>query len=102
MDVEFAQSELALVETDRAAQTGLPVAVISAARQRLALLRAAPDFEMLGRWKSFGPVSCAGLTADHAVVISPEWSMQVRIDQGIRPKATITEIKQYTGGQLNE
>jgi proteic killer suppression protein len=100
MDVEFVSSDLALVETDRAADTGLPVAVIHTARQRLALLRAAPDLGMLMRWKSFGycegPV---GPTGERPVVIREEWRMWVKVDPTMSPpKAVVIDISQQLGG----
>ena len=56
MLVEFADDSLKLIETDEAAVTALPVAVIVDVRQRLAILRAAPDVSTLRNWRSFGLV----------------------------------------------
>jgi len=52
MEVEFRDAKLALVETDRAAETKLPVAVINSLRQKLVVIRAAPDERTLRNWKS--------------------------------------------------
>lgn len=52
MEVEFRDKTLALVESDRAAETRLPVAVINSLRQKLVLIRAAPDERTLRNWKS--------------------------------------------------
>ena len=41
MDVEFRDKTLALVETDRAAETRLPISVINSLRQKLIVIRAA-------------------------------------------------------------
>lgn len=41
MEIEFADSDLAIIETDDAAKTKLPIAVIKSARRKLTLLRAA-------------------------------------------------------------
>ncbi len=43
MDVLFADECLALIETDDAGKTRLPVPVIKSARRKLTVLRAAPD-----------------------------------------------------------
>jgi proteic killer suppression protein len=52
MDVEFRDKKLALVDTDRAAETRLPISVINSLRRKLGLLRAAPDERTLRNWKS--------------------------------------------------
>jgi proteic killer suppression protein len=52
MDVEFRDKTLALVETDRAAETRLPISVINSLRQKLVVIRAAPDERTLRNWKS--------------------------------------------------
>lgn len=52
MEVEFAEQSLALIETDRAGETRLSVALIRSARKKLAIIRAAPDERTLRGWKS--------------------------------------------------
>ena len=52
MDIEFSDSRLALVETTRAAETRLPIAVINSLRSKLVIIRAAPDERTLRNWKS--------------------------------------------------
>jgi proteic killer suppression protein len=52
MIVEYRDKNLALVETDRAAETRLPIAVINSMRQKLVVIRAAPDDRTLRNWKS--------------------------------------------------
>lgn len=52
MDVRFADPKLGLIETARAAETGLPFGVIAAARSRLNIVRAAPSEGTLLKWKS--------------------------------------------------
>lgn len=52
MDIEFRDEKLALVETDRAAETKLPVSVINSLRRKLGIIRAAPDERTLRNWKS--------------------------------------------------
>jgi proteic killer suppression protein len=78
MDIEFADARLALIETEAAADACLPVAVIQTARQRLSIMRAAPDMRTLQNWKSLGLKRRDGL-AEHLVVLSPQWAMVVRI-----------------------
>src|SRR4051812_36581645 len=52
MDVVFADPQLALVETEDAGKTKLPVSVIQSARRKLTVLRAAIDDRSLRNWKS--------------------------------------------------
>jgi proteic killer suppression protein len=52
MDVEFHDKTLALVETDRAAETRLPISVIKSLRNKLVVIRAAPDDRTLRNWRS--------------------------------------------------
>ena len=52
MDIVFADGSLALLETEDAGQTKLPVPVIKSARRKLTVLRAATDDRSLRNWKS--------------------------------------------------
>jgi proteic killer suppression protein len=52
MDVEFADKTLALIETDDAPKTKLPVSLINSFRDKFVLIRAAPDERVLRNWKS--------------------------------------------------
>ena len=52
MKIAFRDERLALVRTDRAADTRLPFPVIKACRQKLVALEAAPDEKTLQNWRS--------------------------------------------------
>lgn len=52
MEIEFRDKTLALVETDRAPETRLPISVISSLRNKLRFLRNAPDDRSIRNWKS--------------------------------------------------
>lgn len=52
MDIEYRDETLSLVETDRAAETKLPVSVINSLRKKLGIIRAATDERTLRNWKS--------------------------------------------------
>lgn len=78
MDIEFTDPRLALIETEAAADSRLPVAVIQAARQRFSIMRAAPDARTLQNWKSLGLKPRAG-SKEHLVALSPQWAIVVRI-----------------------
>ena len=52
MDIEFRDKTLALVETDRAPETRLSVALITSLRNKLPFMRNAPDERSIRNWKS--------------------------------------------------
>lgn len=81
MEIEFADQRLALIETERAADTKLPVAVIQSARQRLSIIRAAPDVRTMQNWKSLGLKARAIGSPEHLVVLAPQWAMVLRIEE---------------------
>jgi proteic killer suppression protein len=100
MDIEFEDERLALIETEAAAETGLPVAVIQGLRQRLNIMRAAPDVRTLHNWKSLGlqPRPEAG---DHLVMMPPHWSMVVRIiEKNSVMTVVVTAMEQQLRGAV--
>lgn len=88
MDIDFEDSRLAMIETEAAADTRLPVAVIQSARHCLCILRAAPDLETVKAWKSLG-LQHRAETAEHLVMLSPQWAMVVTF---IEKNSTMTVI----------
>ncbi len=52
MEIEFKDKALALVETDRAPETRLSIALIASLRNKLRFLRNAPDERSIRNWKS--------------------------------------------------
>lgn len=81
MDIEFADSRLALIETERAADTKLPVAIIQSARHRLSVMRAAPDLRTMQNWKSLGMRARGAGSSEHLVMLSPQWAMVLKIEE---------------------
>lgn len=96
MEVDFDDERAALIETDRAAETRLPVAVIQTARQRLTMIRAAPDGRALRNWKSLGFSAAGGADSrGPAVRINDRWSMRLRLDNLDSPtKVTVTGLQE--------
>jgi proteic killer suppression protein len=103
MDIEFADTRLALIETDRAAETKLPVAVIQTARQRLSMIRAAPDVRTMQNWKSLGLGSRNGSVSEHAIVVTPQWNMLLRIEEKNSDMKVVVNAleEQLHGGDVN-
>jgi proteic killer suppression protein len=94
MELEFEDHRAALIETDRAADTRLPVAVIQTARHRLTLIRAAPDGRALRNWKSLGFSMAPAVGA--AVRINERWSMRLRLDDFDSPKkVTVVSLVEH-------
>lgn len=81
MDIEFASQQLALIETERAADTKLPVAVIQSARQRLSIIRAAPDVRTMQNWKSLGLKPRTDGSSELLVSLGAQWAMALRIEE---------------------
>lgn len=52
MRIEFKDPKLALIRTDRAIETKLPISVIKSCREKLIIMEAAPDDRVLRNWKS--------------------------------------------------
>ena len=97
MDVEFEDSRLALIETPRAAETRLPVAVIQSARQKLNVIRAAPDERTLRNWKSLHYEKLKGNRTDQrSVRLNAKWRLVLRLDDTCHPnKVTVISIEDY-------
>ena len=97
MEVEFEDSRLALVETERAAETRLPVAVIQSTRRKLNVIRAAPDERTLRNWKSLHYEKLKGdLAEKRSIRINDKWRMVFRLDESARPpKIIVTAIEDY-------
>ena len=81
MEIKFADQKLALIETERAADTRLPVAVIQSARHRLSIIRAAPDIRTMQNWRSLGLKARGGDSAEYLVALSSHLSMVLRIEK---------------------
>lgn len=82
MRLDFEDSRLQLIETVRAAETQLPVAIIQSARQRLAILRAAPDLRTMKNWKS---LRLKGGDPDrpqeYEVMMTERWRLRLRVQE---------------------
>ena len=97
MEVEYGQKSLALVETDRAADTRLPISVINSLRQKLVVIRAAPDERTLRNWKSLHHEKLGGnREGQRSIRINKQWRLVFTIDTNCRPnKITILGVEDY-------
>ena len=91
MDVEFGDKKLALVDTDRAAETRLPISVINSLRRKLGLLRAAPDERTLRNWKSLHYEKMG--EEERSIRINDQFRLIFTIDTECKPnKLTILRV----------
>ena len=97
MEVEYGQKSLALVETDRAADTRLPISVINSLRQKLVVIRAAPDERTLRNWKSLHYEKLGrNREGQRSIRINKQWRLVFTIDTKCRPnKITILGVEDY-------
>lgn len=97
MDVEFADKNLAEIETGDAAKTGLPIAVIRSARRKLMTLRAATDDRTLRNWKSLHYEKLKGnREGQRSIRVNDKYRIVFTLDDDATPKkATILAIEDY-------
>src|SRR5258708_1149124 len=98
MEVEFRDKSLELIETDRAAETRLPIPAINSLRQKLVIIRAAPDERTLRNWKSlhYEKLAKVGGGEGRSIRINNQWRLVFHIDTERKPnKMTILSVEDY-------
>ena len=97
MRIVFARDLLALIETDEAGATKLPVAVIKSARRKLTVLRAAIDDRSLRNWKSLRYEKLKGnREGQRSIRINDQYRMVFDLDEKADPPTiTILSIEDY-------
>ena len=93
MKIEFADKRLALIRTDRAHELGLPIAVIKAARRKLAFLEAAPDERTIRNWKSLNYKKLEGYADGRRQVrVNEQYRIVFLVKEEVPPILSILEI----------
>jgi proteic killer suppression protein len=97
MRIVFAHATLALIETDEAGATQLPVPVIKSARRKLTVLRAAIDDRSLRNWKSLRYEKLKGnREGQRSIRINNQYRMVFSLDEDADPPTiTILSIEDY-------
>lgn len=97
MRIVFADDGLALIETDEAGGTRLPVAVIKSARRKLTVLRAAIDDRSLRNWKSLHYEKLRGdREGQRSIRLNDQYRMVFELDEKTEPQTvTILAIEDY-------
>lgn len=93
----FADGSLALLETEDAGQTKLPVPVIKSARRKLTVLRAATDDRSLRNWKSLHYEKLKGdRDGLRSIRVNDQYRMVFSLDESTTPQTiTIIAIEDY-------
>ncbi len=97
MEVIFEDKKLAIIETDRAVETRLPVGVITSCRKKLVLLRAAPDERTLRNWRSFHYEKLGGdREGQRSIRLNDQWRLVFKLDTTSNPaRIFVLEICDY-------
>jgi len=97
MDVTFQDRRLALIETARAGETGFAIGLINSARQKLVVLRAAPDERTLRNWKSLHYEKLSGdRNGQRSIRLNKQWRLVFTIDAECSPpKIVVLGIEDY-------
>jgi toxin HigB-1 len=97
MRIVFAHATLALIETDEAGATQLPVPVIKSARRKLTVLRAVIDDRSLRNWKSLRYENLKGnREGQRSIRINNQYRMVFSLDEEADPPTiTILSIEDY-------
>ena len=97
MEIEFRDSWRSLIETDRAMETRLPIPVIMSCRQKLSVLRAAPDERTLRNWKSLHYEKLEGnRSGQRSIRLNKQWRLVFTLDSGLTPpRITVLSIEDY-------
>lgn len=97
MEIEFADPVLALIETDEAGATRLPIAVIKSARRKMTVLRAATDDRTLRNWKSLHYEKLNGdREGQRSIRINKQYRMVFILDSETDPQTiTVLAVEDY-------
>lgn len=97
MRIVFDDDELALIETDEAGATRLPVGVIKSVRRKLTVLRAAIDDRSLRNWKSLHYEKLRGdREGQRSIRLNDQYRMVFELDEETEPQTiTILTIEDY-------
>ena len=96
MEIDFRDATLALVETDRAAETRLPIAVINSLRDKLVVLRAAADERTLRNWRSLHYEKLSRPGEQRSIRLNKQWRLVFTIDTKAKPnRMTVLGVEDY-------
>jgi len=86
MRLIFRDQRIALVRTDQAAKTRLPIPVIKSAREKLNFLEAASEERALRNWKSLRYEKLDGdRKGQRSIRINDQWRLVFTLDESTSP-----------------
>ncbi len=97
MKIEFRDRRLALIQTENAAETRLPIAVIKSCREKLAVLAAAPDERTLRNWRSLRYEKLKGAReGQRSIRLNDQWRLVFELEEDqTPPMITIVAVEDY-------
>lgn len=97
MLIEYRDKTLALLPTERAAETKLPPEVIAAYRRKLVVLHSAPDERTLRNWKSLHYEKLKGdREGKRSIRLNDKWRVVFELDASTDPATIwILEVVDY-------
>ena len=97
MKIEFRDKHLAMIRTDRAAETKLPFTVIRSCRDKLVFLEAAPDERTLRNWRSLRYERLKGdREGQRSIRINDQWRLVFVLNEAVTPSTIVVlEIEDY-------
>ncbi len=97
MDVEFQDKRLALIETDDATKTKLPISGINSFRDKLVVIRAAPDDRIPRNWKSLHYEKLTGeRDGQRSIRLNQQWRLVFTLNNDCSPpKITVLAVEDY-------
>src|SRR5258707_13427125 len=97
MEVESRHKTLSLIESDRAAETKLPISIINSFRDKMLVIRAATDERTLREWKSLHYEKLQGSKiGERSNRLNKQWRVVFLIDTERQPnKITVFRVEDY-------
>ena len=97
MKIQFQDTRLALIRTDRAFETKLPFGIIKSCRDKLVILEASPDERTLRNWKSLRYEKLKGdREGQRSIRINDQYRMIFTLDEFQAPPIlNILEVRDY-------
>ena len=94
MDIQFRDQRLALMRTDRAAETLLPCFVIQSWQEMITVIDALPDAHTLRNWQSLGYERLE--RGKHSIRLFDGWRIVFELDESYSPPVMIViAINEY-------
>jgi plasmid maintenance system killer protein len=87
MDIEFRDERLALIRTDRAAESRLPCSVIRSWQEIVVVIDAIPDAHTLRNWQSLGYERLG--RGEHSIRLFDQWRILFELDESRSPPVMI-------------